>query len=235
MSQISQNLPKASFSRLAAQCLAAGALALSVAVSSPIAYAASSSTPSEGVVQLQSHWAEAMYKSQGDGKEKQLEKLSEQARSLVGANPDDANALIWEGIVLGSYAGAKGGLGALGLVKEAKAAFEKAIALNAKALDGSAYTSLGSLYYQVPGWPLGFGDDTKAEEFLKKGLSINPNGIDPNYFYGDYLFRQGRYAESELALNKALSAPARPGRELADEGRRGEIRDLLNKVKAKKG
>lgn len=221
--------------KVIAQCLTVGALTLGAGFSTPAVYAAPSSMPSDAVVQLQSQWAEAMYKAHGDGKEKQLEKLSDQARTLVGSNPDDANALIWEGIVLGSYAGAKGGLGALGLVKEAKAAFEKAISLNAKALDGSAYTSLGSLYYQVPGWPLGFGDDAKAEEFLKKGLAINPTGIDPNFFYGDYLFRQGRYSESELALNKALSAPARPGRELADEGRRAEIRDLLNKVKAKKG
>lgn len=222
-------------SKMIAQCLTVGALALGAGFSTQVVYAAPSSMPSEGVVQLQSQWAEAMYKAHGDGKEKQLEKLSDQARTLVGSNPEDANALIWEGIVLGSYAGAKGGLGALGLVKEAKAAFEKAISLNSKALDGSAYTSLGSLYYQVPGWPLGFGDDAKAEDFLKKGLAINPTGIDPNYFYGDFLFRQGRYSESEQALNKALSAPARPGRELADEGRRGEIRDLLTKVKAKKG
>lgn len=218
--------------RATAKYVATAALTLVFSVTGSFVYA---SPPSEGVVQLQTQWADAMYKARGEGKEKQLEKLSDQARTLVGASPDDANALIWEGIVLGSYAGAKGGLGALGLVKEAKLAFEKAISLNAKALDGSAYTSLGSLYYQVPGWPLGFGDDAKAEDFLKKGLAINPNGIDPNYFYGDFLFRQGRYNESESALNKALAAPARPGREVADEGRRGEIRELLNKVKSKKG
>jgi tetratricopeptide (TPR) repeat protein len=215
-----------------AKFVAVAVLSFGLGVSGQSAFA---SPPSDGVVQLQNQWADAMYKARGDAKEKQLEKLSDQARALVGTSPDDANALIWEGIVLGSYAGAKGGLGALGLVKEAKSAFEKAISLNAKALDGSAYTSLGSLYYQVPGWPLGFGDDAKAEDLLKKGLAINPNGIDPNYFYGDFLFRQGRYSESEAALNKALAAPARPGRELADEGRRGEIRDMLTKVKSKKG
>ncbi|MCQ8897707.1 hypothetical protein NQT62_14795 [Limnobacter humi] len=190
--------------------------------------------PSEAVRNLQSDWAEAMYHQKDDAKEKALEKLSDTARGVVASNPKDPDAYIWEGIVLGSYAGAKGGLGALGLVKEAKAAFEKAITMDARALDGSALTSLGSLYYQVPGWPLGFGNDEKAEEFLKKGLAINPTGIDPNYFYGDFLYRKGRYNEAEAALTKALAAPARPGRELADEGRRGEIQALLVKVKAKK-
>lgn len=183
---------------------------------------------------LQTDWAQAMYKNTGLSKEKRLEALSEQANAAAKTNPNDAEILIWQGIVLGSHAGAKGGLGALSIVKEAKASFEKAISINPKALDGSAYTSLGSLYYQVPGWPLGFGDDQKAEVFLKKGLSINPNGIDPNYFYGDFLFRQGRYIESENVLLHAMDAPNRPNRELADEGRRSEIQTLLNKVRAKK-
>ncbi|MCZ8014393.1 MAG: hypothetical protein O9274_01730 [Limnobacter sp.] len=190
--------------------------------------------PSEEVQRLQTEWAQAMYQDSGKAKETHLGKLAEQSRSLVAQNPKDADALIWQGIVLGSYAGNVGGLGALSLVKEAKVSLESAIALNPKALDGSAYTSLGSLYYQVPGWPLGFGDDKKAEEFLKLGLSINPNGIDPNYFYGDFLFRDGRTADAEAALKKALQAPARPGRESADEGRRKEINALLTKIKAGK-
>ena len=190
---------------------------------------------SDSVKALQADWAQAMYQYSGNAKEQALEKLADKARKQAEASAKDADTLIWEGIVLGSYAGAKGGLGALGLVKEAKAAFEKAISIDPKALDGSALTSLGSLYYQVPGWPLGFGDDEKAEQYLKKGLAVNPNGIDPNYFYGDFLFRKGRYNEAEAALTKALAAPARPGLELADQGRRGEIDALLTKVRAKRG
>lgn len=190
--------------------------------------------PSDEVQALQSEWAQAMYQDEGKNKETHLGKLADQSRAVVANNPRNADALIWEGIVLASYAGKVGGLGALSLVKEAKAAFEKAIALNPTALDGSAYTSLGSLYYQVPGWPLGFGDDKKAEELLKTGLSINPDGIDPNYFYGDFLYREGRLQEAESALNKALQAPARPGRESADAGRRKEVRELLAKIKTEK-
>ncbi|MCF5879317.1 tetratricopeptide repeat protein, partial [Aeromonas veronii] len=126
--------------------------------------------------------------------------------------------------------GPNGGGGALGLVKEAKAKLELALKQDPKVLDGSAYTSLGSLYYQVPGWPVGFGDDEKAEQLLKQALAINPDGIDPNFFYGDFLLDQGRKAEAKTYLDKALAAPARPGREVADEGRRMEIRDRLAKL-----
>ena len=145
-----------------------------------------------------------------------------------------AAAAIWQGIVEASYAGAKGGLGALGLAKSAKKSFEDALAIDPKALDGSAYTSLGSLYYQVPGWPIGFGDDKLALEFLNKGLAQNPNGIDPNYFYADYLFRKGDLDGAEKAAKKALAAPPREARPLADEGRRKEVNELLAKIAKKR-
>jgi len=86
----------------------------------------------------------------------------------------------------------------------------------------------------VPGWPIGFGDRGKAQELLKQGLALNPNGIDPNYFYGDYLFRSGDYDGAERALRKALQAPPRAGRAIADEGRRREVNELLEKVREKR-
>lgn len=116
------------------------------------------------------------------------------------------------------------------LVKDAKVKLELAIKLDANALDGSAYTSLGTLYYQVPGWPIGFGDKKQAELLLKKALQVNPTGIDPNYFYGDFLLEQGRKADAKIYLQKALAAPARSGRELADKGRHQDIQQRLDKL-----
>jgi tetratricopeptide (TPR) repeat protein len=188
----------------------------------------------EEVSNLQQKWEQVRYKTPAAAQEAQYEQLVNEAQKTVSANPGNADVLIWYGIIESTYAGAKGGLGALSHVKNAKKALEQALAIAPDALSGSAYTSLGSLYYQVPGWPIGFGDDKKALELLKKGLAINPDGIDPNYFYGDYLFRKGDYAEAERALNKALQAAPRPGRKVADEGRRGEIEQLLAKIAAKR-
>ena len=185
----------------------------------------------ENLQLLQTRWAEINYQAPVAEKEKEFAKLSAQAATMVRQDPA-AELLIWQGIILSTYAGAKGGLGALDLVKEAKDSLEQAIKVDPAALDGSAYTSLGALYYQVPGWPVGFGDDEEAEVLLKKALVMNPDGIDPNYFYGDYLAREKRYAEARVVLEKALAAPDRPGRELADSGRRAEVKALLAKVQA---
>lgn len=187
----------------------------------------------EAVKGLQAEWAQIKYQT---AKEKQADafgQLADEARKVSAAYPERAEALIWEAIILSTYAGAKGGLGALSAVKEAQELLLKAMEIDSGALDGSAFTSLGSLYYQVPGWPISFGDDDKAREYLEKALAINPNGIDPNFFYGDFLMEQGEYAKAAQFLNKALNAPPRLGREAADAGRREEILALLISARKK--
>lgn len=184
------------------------------------------------VPQVRDRWAQINYQLPKAQRESAFEDLLHQAERIRQAQPRDASALIWEGIVLSSLAGEKGGVGALGLVKRARADFETAIKLDADALDGAAYTSLGALYYQVPGWPLGFGDDDTARTMLRKGLAIDPDGIDANYFYGDFLRDQKDWAGARAALQKALAAPARPGREVADAGRRQEAQARLKEVTA---
>lgn len=189
--------------------------------------------PATGSVnQVRDRWAQINYQLPKPQREAAFEELLHQSEKIRQATPRDAAALIWEGIVLSSLAGEKGGMGALGLVKRARADFEAAIKLDAGALDGAAYTSLGALYYQVPGWPLGFGDDAAARTMLRKGLAIDPDGIDANYFYGDFLRDQKDWAGARAALQKALAAPARPGREVADAGRRQEAQARLKEVTA---
>ncbi len=176
----------------------------------------------QALLPLQQEWALIHYQAAEEEQAYALELLSKKANALSAQYPQNAEPLVWEGIILSTYAGAKGGLGALGVVDEARKRLQMAEKINPDALDGSIYTSLGSLYYQVPGWPLGFGDDEQAEQYLLRALKINPDGIDPNYFYGDFLIEQQRFEEAIQVLSHALQAPQRPNRPVADAGRRGE-------------
>jgi tetratricopeptide (TPR) repeat protein len=186
------------------------------------------------LLSIQQAWAKVNYDTPaGDARETAFDALEKRAESFTKQHPDRAEALIWEGIIESSYAGARGGLGALGLAKEARGNLEAALRIDPRALDGSAYTSLGTLYYKVPGFPVGFGDHDKARQMLRKALELNPGGIDPNYFYAEFLYEEGEYVQALQYLDKAAKAPPRPGRELADKGRRGEIATLTTKVKAK--
>ena len=209
--------------------LAAIPLAISM-LFSPLLWA---DAAGDTVTALQKSWAQIKYRSPEKQQADQFAALAEKARAATAQYPHSAPVWVWSGIVRASYAGAKGGLGALSAVKEAKADLEHAIAIDGSVLGGAAYTSLGSLYYQVPGWPIGFGDDKKAAEFLRKGLEYGADDVDANYFYADYLFQQKDYAQALTYLQRAEAAPADPQRPLASEGRLGEIKRLEMKVQEK--
>ncbi len=187
----------------------------------------------DNVRTLQGAWERVSYQTPKPSRSAAMEKLAAQADGFVAQCPGRAEPLVWDAIITASAGGLKGGLGGLSRAKEAKAMLERAEKINALALEGSVYTSLGSLYAQVPGAPIGFGDKAKARSYLTRALQTNPNGIDPNFFMGDFLLRQKDYAGAVRYLEKALAAPARPGREIADRGRRGEIQALLAEARGK--
>ena len=188
----------------------------------------------ESVSHLQKQWAQINY--QVPSKEEKIKAfriLEASAQGFIDEHPTRAELKIWKAIILSTDAGVVNGLSSLGMLKQAKKLLIESIEVDASALSGSAYTSLASLYYQAPGWPLSFGNKKKAQNYFAKALQINPMGIDPNYFYGDFLYQKKNYEESQIYLNKALLAQPRLGRELADEGRRQEIRAVLAKVSDK--
>lgn len=180
---------------------------------------------------IQQQWVVATYQiTSKDEKVKAFDVLASQAHQFSTANPQRAESLIWEGVVLITYAGAKGGVGGLGLAKKSRAVLEAALKIDDEALEGSAYTSLGVLYSKVPGSPLGFGSDDKAQELFTKALQLNPDGIDPNYFYAQYLCDRNECRDALRYLERAAEAPPRPGRELVDEERRREVMELMAKA-----
>lgn len=187
------------------------------------------------IVQLQHDWAKANYHTPEKAQEEAFKTLAERARQVserhVQSSQNAPEAMIWEAIILSGYAKTKGGLGALKQAEKARDLLLAAEKINPQALQGSAYTTLGSLHYKVPGWPLGFGDKQKARAYLEKALEINPDGIDPNYFYADFLSERGEYEKALQYYEKALAAPARPGREDADAGRRKEIEAGIGRVR----
>ena len=159
------NLPRTVLARLLAAAVLAAGVAPALAGAAPV---------DDAVAELQRDWAVIRYQTPAAEREKRFEALAARAHRVSESFPGRSEPLVWEGIVVSSLAGEKGGLGALGLVKQARVMYERAIQIDGKALDGSAYNSLGVLYYKVPGWPLGFGDKDKARELLQSSLFYEP-------------------------------------------------------------
>jgi tetratricopeptide (TPR) repeat protein len=191
-------------------------------------------TPLDASIEkLQHDWAKAYYKLPEKDKEDAFEKLVKEAHQVSVANQGRAEPLIWEGIITSTLAKYQGKLTAGGTAKTARDLLLTAEKIDPNALNGSALTSLGSLYYKVPSF-FSFGDNDKAREYLERALKINPDGIDPNFFYGELMMELGKYAKAVESFKKALAAPPRPGRKDADEGRKEEIQQALKKAEQRR-
>jgi tetratricopeptide (TPR) repeat protein len=203
------------------QSLKIALMSLALLVMQPGVAGLSSSAQMPEVREIQGEWARLYYLDEFLNKNfRELQALSQQADTLAEQYPQNAEVLVWDAIVLSTLAEKKGGLGALGLVKQAKHQLEQAETIDPEVLGGSIYASLGSLYSKVPGWPIGFGDDEKAEQYFKKALAINPQGLDINYFFAEYLVDQGEEMLALEHIELALQAEPMVDRPVADQGRR---------------
>lgn len=181
----------------------------------------------DGLTAIQNEWDVANYQTADKARDDAFSALVEHAAAFRAHYPDRAEALAWEGIVLSTYAGEVSAMSAMKYAKAARAALERAETLDATALEGGIYASLGALYSKVPGGFMGFGDDELAAEYFEKALAVDAANIDNNYFYGEFLIEQGDYEQARSMLERALAAPTVTERPVFDAGRRAEISDLL--------
>ena len=217
---------------MASRTLLAAVMALAL---SGAAHAADDARLQPQLDSLAKGWAHVNYEIKDPHAEAaEAQKLAADAAALARQYPDRAEPAAWQALILLCQADALHNLRGLELARQARRLLEQAARIDPNALGaGTIYANLGALYAQVPSFPIAFGDMNKARNLFDKALAANPSGLDVNYFYGDYLSRMGRRAEAIQALEKALSAPSRSGRELADRGRKWEAEQLLAKLRRK--
>lgn len=179
---------------------------------------------------LEHDWAHVTYEVPPADQDDAYTALQAHAAALAAQYPQRAAPKVWQAIILSTHAGEHGGLGALGMARKARDLLLEAQKIHPDVMHGSIYTTLGSLYDGVPGWPIGFGSKDKARAMLQKALQLNPDGIDPNYFQGNFLYHSGDKAGALAALHKALTAPPRVDQPLADAGRRHQIQQLIQTI-----
>ena len=188
----------------------------------------------EQLARLQAEWDRIFFTLPPSEHAKRFKALSKQAHALREQYPERAEPLVFEGLVLTTHAGAEGGLGALKKLRKARKLLQSSLDIDPKALDGSAYITLGNLYHRLPGWPISYGDDDIARTYFESALKLFPDAIDANYFYGDFLQSQGKFDEALPFLEKAAKAPVRPQSKLSDEKLKAEITEAVDAAHSKK-
>jgi tetratricopeptide (TPR) repeat protein len=225
-------LPAAAFFTLGVAVAAAFSLGMAVA-----ACGATPAPPTDLAVMtadirhLEHEWAHIAYEVRDQDEQlKEIDALAKEAAKVVARYPGRAEPLLWDGIITSSEAGMASVFDQLALAGNARTLFERAQAIDPQARNGAVLMSLGVIYYRVPGFPIGFGNNRKARYFLESALAMDPNGLDANYFYGDFLIEQGEDAKARTVLEHALDAQPNPDRPIWDKGRRAEVRALLAKL-----
>ena len=204
------------------------------ALSSASARATDASPMNADIAKVRGEWEKQKFTMRpGTKQTEMMDELGVEADALAQKYPDHAEALIWDGIVTSERASMASVFSALGLAKKARDMLEKAYALDPKALDAGAPTSLAVLYYRVPGFPIGFGDVKKARALLEEAVKTAPESLDAEYFYGDFLYEEKELPKAQAVLEQALKIPPNPDRPLWDNNRRLVIEQLIGKVKAK--
>ncbi|BCG65913.1 MAG: hypothetical protein methR_P3784 [Methyloprofundus sp.] len=168
------------------------------------------------VQHIESEWARIHYRSATEQRTVEFQRLLQSVQTLKKKYPKQAELIIQQAIIVVSNAEHINPFSALAAIYEARNLLLQAIELNPNASDGAAFVVLGSLYYLVPGWPIAYGDDDKAQQLLVRALSINPNTIDANYFYADFLRSQGKHQEAISYYKRALVIPVRASQVFAD-------------------
>ncbi len=186
------------------------------------------------VHRLQSTWEAIKFGvPEGDEQTAKMNALGDDADAVAAKYPDRPEVLIWDGIITSERASMAGPFSALGLAKRARDILQKAYEMAPAKLDAGATTSLGVLYYRVPGFPIAFGDKAKARQLLDQATKLAPAGLDAWYFYGDFLFEQKEYSKAADAFHHALSIPPHPDRPVWDKNRRLVIDERLASIAAK--
>lgn len=155
-----------------------------------------------------------------------FDRLVVRADALAREFPKRPEPRVWKGIALSASAKHKG-LSALSAVKEARSLLEAALAMDEAVAGPVAHNALGMLFHKVPGWPVSFGDDRKAEEHFRKAVGAS-SCLDTHYRYGEFLMDEGRRDEARKHLERALAFPDRPGH-AEDAMKKEEIRALLGR------
>jgi tetratricopeptide (TPR) repeat protein len=165
-----------------------------------------------------------------DARSKAFSALIQRASALAKQNPTRGEPLVWKGIVEAEQSAFER---SLGQVKQARKTLEAAVAMLPNAYAADAHASLGSMYANVPGFPLGFGDKKQARLHFQKALALAPTHVSGNLNYGNLLLKDEDYAGAMKHANAALAGLPRAGRERADKASRATADNILAKAKEK--
>jgi tetratricopeptide (TPR) repeat protein len=139
---------------------------------------------------------------------KTLERGVAAGKQAIAISPDRPEGHFWMAANMGALAesyGLRQGLKYRGAIKDA---LERVLKIDPAFQKGSAYAALGRWYHMVPG--LFGGSEAKSEEYLRKALTYDPDGILAHFYLSETLFERNKDADAIEELKKTVTAARNP-------------------------
>lgn len=148
------------------------------------------------------------------------------ADTLKRLNPANPDGVMWWAVAQGRIGQTRGVLNSLFMVPTLKREFGRVLELDPKYT--TAYDAFGVLFYELPGFA--GGDLARSEEYLVRGLQLDPNYTLMRLDLARTYIKQGRLDEARTQLNYVLSTgrPTFPADCLLDD--QPEARELLGQL-----
>ena len=143
-----------------------------------------------------------------------LERGVAAGQQAAAISPNRPEGHFWTAATMGALAesyGVRQGLRYRGAIKDN---LERVLRIDAAFQKGSAYTALGRWYHRVPG--LFGGSEAKSEEYLRKALTYNADGILVHLYLAETLFERNKDTEGIEELRRAVAATRDPDFEPED-------------------
>lgn len=164
-----------------------------------------------------------------DTKLRALGAVHSHAVALGRQYPGRAEPICWQGWILMAESNLIPDFGSVQRSHAAIERLEAAVAIDPSVYGGAPFASLGELHVfgsQFP-FPLAFGSKERGREYFRKGLQLDPDGLETNARYAKFLFDEKNFAAAFKHANAAMLAPPLKGRPQADRELRDQAEHIL--------
>ena len=133
-------------------------------------------------------------------------------KEAVKQSPNDVAAQLWWAANMGAHGVVRGIMSSLFYLKDLEKSGKKAVDLDETYFHGAPLRLLGRFYHQVPGFPIGPGDNKKALKMLERAVELGPEFYMNHVYLADVLISRYKKADAKKLLNKVIEAePAELG------------------------
>src|SRR5690606_30887303 len=94
-----------------------------------------------------------------------------------------------------------------------------------------AHFALGMLYYRLPGWPLSFGDNNRALEYMTAAVELAPDNTTYRLGLAELLLDMRRRDEAIALLEAILEMPLTPGEPVESAEDKIRAQELLGRYR----